>query len=106
MSFGKGRSLKKMNKYQTALADKIRIKPYEIILWLALAGLLYIISLSNYLFFHTLAELFSIYVAYIVFLIVSKSKDRLENRYLIFIGIAYFFVASFDLLHTFAYKVI
>ena len=69
-----------------------------------LAGLLYIISRSNYLLFHTLAELFSIYVAYVVFLIVSKSKNRLENRYLIFIGIAYFFVASLALIHTFAYK--
>lgn len=86
------------------IAEKVRIKPYEIILWLALAGLLYIISRSNYLLFHTLAELFSIYVAYVVFLIVSKSKNRLENRYLIFIGIAYFFVASLDLIHTFAYK--
>ncbi|WP_410507730.1 MASE3 domain-containing protein [Methanosarcina hadiensis] len=86
------------------LAEKVRIRPYEIILWLALAGLLYIISRSNYLLFHTLAELFSIYVAYVVFLIVSKSKNRLENRYLIFIGIAYFFVASLDLIHTFAYK--
>ena len=36
--------------------------------------------------------------------IVWKSRARLENRSLIFIGIAYFFVASLDLLHTFAYK--
>jgi PAS domain S-box-containing protein len=87
-----------------ALGKKIRIEPYEVILWLALAGLLYIISRSNYLLFHTLAELFSIYVAYVVFLIVLKSKARLENRYLIIIGVAYFFVASLDLLHTFTYK--
>lgn len=86
------------------LRGKTRVKSYEVILWVALACLLYITSRSNYLLFHTLAELFSIYVAYVVFLIVSKSKDRLENRYLILIGIAYFFVASLDLLHTFAYK--
>ncbi|MDY9925550.1 MASE3 domain-containing protein [Methanosarcina sp.] len=104
MSFRRSRNLKKMDGYRMALGKKMKISPYEIILWVALAGLLYIISRSNYLLFHTLAELFSIYVAYVVFLIVSKSKTRLENRYLILIGVAYFFVANLDLLHTFAYK--
>ena len=86
------------------LGKKTKISSYEVMLWVGLAGLFYITSRSNYLLFHTLAELFSIYVAYVVFLIVSKSKARLENRYLILIGIAYFFVASLDLLHTLAYK--
>jgi PAS domain S-box-containing protein len=80
------------------------IEPYETIFWVAIICILYVISRSNYLLFHSLAELFSIFVAYVVFLIVWKSRMRLENRYLIFIGIAYFFVASLDLLHTFAYK--
>lgn len=77
---------------------------YEIIFWVALIIFLYVVSLENYLLFHTLAELFSIFVAYVAFLIVWKSRDRLENRFLIYIGVAYFFVASLDLLHTFAYK--
>lgn len=72
-------------------------------LWVAIIGILYVISRINYLLFHALAELFSVFVAYVVFLI-WKSKVRLENRSLIFIGVAYFFVASLDLLHTFAYK--
>ena len=80
------------------------IETYEIIFWAAIIGILYVISRNNYLLFHSLAELFSIFVAYVVFLIVWKSRVRLENRSLIFIGIAYFFVASLDLLHTFAYK--
>ena len=80
------------------------VESYEIIFWVVIIGILYIISRSNYLLFHSLAELFSIFVAYIVFLIVWKSRVRLENRFLIFLGIAYFFVASLDLLHTFAYK--
>ncbi|MGB9928896.1 MAG: MASE3 domain-containing protein [Methanosarcina sp.] len=85
--------------------EKMRIvESREIILWLAVIIILYLISVRNYLLFHSLAELFSIFVAYVVFLIVWKSRTRLENRTLIFIGIAYFFVASLDLLHTFAYK--
>lgn len=84
--------------------EKRIAESYEIMLWVAIIGILYVISISNYLLFHSLAELFSIFVAYVVFLIVWKSRVRLENRSLIFIGIAYFFVASIDLLHTFAYK--
>jgi PAS domain S-box-containing protein len=80
------------------------MEPHETIFWIAIIGILYVISRSNYLLFHSLAELFSIFVAYVVFLIVWKSRVRLENQYLTFIGIAYFFVASLDLLHTFSYK--
>jgi PAS domain S-box-containing protein len=76
----------------------------ETVICIAIIGVLYLISLVNYLFFHTLVELFSIFVAYVVFLIVWKSRGRLENRALTFIGAAYFFVASIDLMHTLAYK--
>ncbi|HIH94599.1 TPA: PAS domain-containing protein [Methanosarcina acetivorans] len=62
------------------------------------------ISRSNYLFFHTLAELFSVYVAYVIFLIVWKSRNHLENRYFVFIGIAYFFIGGLDLLYTLSYE--
>ncbi|WP_345945483.1 MASE3 domain-containing protein [Methanosarcina sp. DH2] len=67
-------------------------------------GLLYLISLGNYLLFHTLVELFSVYVAYVVFLIVWKSRARLENRYLILIGVAFFFIGSVDFLHTLTFR--
>ncbi len=80
------------------------IESYEIILWIVIIGVLYVVSRSNYLLFHSLAEIFSIFVAYVVFLIVFKSRIRLENRSLLFLGIAYFFVASIDLMHTFAFK--
>ncbi|MDD3246182.1 MAG: MASE3 domain-containing protein [Methanosarcina sp.] len=62
------------------------------------------ISLSNHLLFQTLVELFSVYVAYVIFLIVWKSRDHLENQYLLFIGVAYFFIGSLDLLYTLSYE--
>jgi len=80
------------------------IEPYEVILWAAIISVLYLISLSNYLLFHTLVELFSVYVAYVIFLIVWKSRSHLENRYLMFIGIAYFFIGGLDLLYTLSYE--
>lgn len=62
------------------------------------------ISFGNYLLFHTVVELFSVYVAYVIFLIVWKSRARLENRYLILIGIAFFFIGSIDFLHTLTFR--
>jgi hypothetical protein len=73
---------------------------------LALTGLaaLYVISIHDFLLFHTLVEGFSIVVACAIFLIAWNSRRFLDNGFLLFLGIAYLFVAGFDLLHTLAYK--
>ncbi|ADI74581.1 signal transduction histidine kinase [Methanohalobium evestigatum Z-7303] len=81
-----------------------KISYEKLFLWIVVLGSLYFISLSNYLLFHVLVELFSILIALMVFILVLKSKHFLENNYLIFIGIAYFFVAGFDILHTLSYE--
>jgi len=70
---------------------------------ICLAGL-YILSRYSYLAFHTIAEVFSIVIGFSLFMLIWNSRRILDNRYLIFIGIAYFFVASFDLIHCLAYK--
>ena len=69
---------------------------------LILSGL-YLTSLYSYLLFHTLVELFSIVVACGIFMFAWNSRDRLDNNYLLLIGIAYLFVAGLDLTHTLAY---
>ncbi len=71
--------------------------------WITIIILLYLISLSNYLLFHTVIELFSVYFAYVIFLIVWKSRSRLENRYLIVLGVGSFFAGSFNFLSTLAF---
>lgn len=65
---------------------------------------LYFTIKVSYLLFHSLAELFSIVIASTLFLIAWNAKRYLENPYLLFIGIAYFFIAFIDLLHTLSYK--
>jgi uncharacterized membrane protein YccC len=65
---------------------------------------LYIISLDNFLLFHSLVELFSITVAVAFFLIVWNRRNIIQNNYILAAGIGYMFIASIDLLHTFAYK--
>ena len=62
------------------------------------------ISLSNNLLFHTLVELFSIIIAYVIFLVAWESKTFLENRYLLLLGISCFFIGTMDLLHALSYE--
>ncbi|WP_048170270.1 MASE3 domain-containing protein [Methanosarcina sp. 2.H.A.1B.4] len=62
------------------------------------------ITLSNNLLFHTLVELFSVIIAYVIFLVAWESKTFLENRYLLLIGISCFFFGTLDLLHTLSYE--
>ncbi len=74
------------------------------LLWVpALVGL-YLTSLYNYLLFHSLAEIFSILIGFTIFLIVWNSKRHIKNPYLLFIGIAYFFISALDLAHTLSYQ--
>lgn len=65
---------------------------------------LYFISLYSYLLYHSFAELFSIIIAFGIFIIAWNSKKFLDNNYLLFVGIAYLFVALLDLFHTLAYE--
>lgn len=74
------------------------------IFYVVLLVSLYFTTYVNYLLFHTLAEIFSIIVAGAFFLITWNSKSYIKNPYLLFIGIAYLFIAFLDLLHTLSYK--
>ncbi len=66
---------------------------------------LYLASLYSYNLFHSIAELFSIVVAVGFFMIAWNSRSFFgNNNYLLFLGIAYLFVAGVDLVHTLAYK--
>jgi len=75
-----------------------------ILLGLLIAFGLHMTSLYNYLLFHSLAEIFSIIIGCGIFMVAWNSRQFLDNNYLLFIGIAYLFVAGIDLTHMFAYK--
>ena len=65
---------------------------------------LFAVSRYNFLLFHTITELFSIAVAWSVFLLVWNVRPYMQNDALFFLGISYLFIGFFDLLHTLAYK--
>ncbi len=67
-------------------------------------GGLYLSSRESYLLFHSLAELFSVVVAFSVFVIAWNSRRYIENGYLLFVGVAYLSLGFLDLLHTLAYQ--
>jgi len=71
--------------------------------WALILFGLYLLSLYSYLLFHNIAEIFSIVVACGIFMIMWNSRRFIDNNYLLFIGIAYLFIACLDLAHTLAY---
>lgn len=66
--------------------------------------LLFDLLVNNYLFFHVIAELFSISILFVLFAITWNARKYITNRYLLFVGIAALFVGVLDLLHMLTYK--
>jgi len=63
-----------------------------------IAGL-YVISLYNYLLFHSLVEFFAVIIAFGIFMIAWNSRKFIDNNYLLLLGISYFFAGVFDIGH-------
>ncbi|HPC33453.1 MAG TPA: MASE3 domain-containing protein, partial [Syntrophales bacterium] len=64
----------------------------------------YAASHYSFLLFHTLAELFSIVIAGVTFVVILNTRRFVMSTYLLVVGVALFFVAAIDLVHTLAYK--
>jgi hypothetical protein len=64
---------------------------------------LYLTSLYNSLLYQTVIELFSVIVACAIFIVAWNSRSLLNNNYLLFVGIAYLFVAGLDGIHIISY---
>ena len=65
---------------------------------------LYLASLYSYLLFHSIAEIFCVVIALVIFVITWNSKQFIDNNYLLFLGIAFLFFGILDLFHLLAYK--
>jgi signal transduction histidine kinase len=80
-----------------------RIIVFVTVALLVLIGL-YQLSQYNYLLFHSSSEIFTVVIAFAIFAIAWNSRNIIENKYLLFIGIAFLFVAGLDILHMLTYK--
>jgi len=82
----------------------LRPSHVDVLAGVALLILVTITRAYSYLLFHSLVELFSIVIAFSIFLIAWNSKQSMDNDFLLFLGIVYLFVGIIDLFHTLAYK--
>jgi signal transduction histidine kinase len=64
---------------------------------------LYLAKLYSYRLFLSLAELFSVAVAFSIFALAWNSREFTDNNYVLFVGMAFLAVATLDLLHLLAY---
>ncbi len=91
-----------------AAIDRFRPGPYQWKGWAigAAGAMVALVWLSrvNYLLFHSLVELFAVVVGTCLFLIAWHSRHRIQNGYLLFVGMAYLWVSLIDLVHTLAYS--
>ncbi|MFZ5920027.1 MAG: MASE3 domain-containing protein [Chloroflexota bacterium] len=93
--------------HPTNFLARLSARPRRIINGLIIVALLAGILLTwlhSYLLFHSLAELFSVVVAFGVFIVAWNSAPLVKNNYLTTLGIGAVFIALIDLLHTLAYK--
>jgi len=67
-------------------------------------GLLLFARQHDYLLFHASAEIFSSVVAFTIFVIAWHTRRNMENDFLLFLGIAYLFVAGLDIIHMLSYS--
>ncbi len=69
----------------------------------ALIFSLIIITSENFILFHTIAELFTVGIAIIMFVVAWYAYPFSRNNFLLFLGIGYFWVGTLDLYHTLVY---
>ena len=76
----------------------------KFIFWFSILIASYVVQSQNFLLFHVSVELFRVVIAYSLFILAWNTLAYQENSYFSFIGIAFFFVGTLDLVHTMAYR--
>ncbi|MBS4538264.1 GGDEF domain-containing protein [Clostridium sp. D2Q-11] len=92
--------IEQLNKQGTSYKKIIKS---GVLLFIVLLGFVYT-SFTNYLFFHTLAELFTVIIGMSIGIIAINTHKISKTQYFTFLGLSYSFVAGFDILHTLTYE--
>ncbi|MCX8032343.1 MAG: hypothetical protein N3B14_02960 [Thermoleophilia bacterium] len=75
-----------------------------VVVMLAMAGALFVVSRYNYLLFHSVVELAAIVTSGIFFTVAVVMLRRAGHDFLFLLAIGFFWSAVIDLVHTLAYK--
>lgn len=79
------------------------LRPLVLGLWLIIIAVLIATAGYNYALFHIIAEGFAIVVAALIYVLATRTYRYSGNNFLLFLGIAFFFIAIFDFLHLITY---
>ena len=93
-----------MNTFIVGYQDKLSKNFYIWIFPVLISVSFLLVHQHNALLFHSLIEIFAIFVAFITFVIVWSTYSFSRNNYMLVIGIFYFWIASLDLMHVLTYK--
>jgi len=76
----------------------------ELLVLIIMIVISFILFRRNFLLFHTIAELFTVIIAFIMGTISLSTYWANTNRSIIVLGMAYGFIGIFGLIHVFTYK--
>jgi hypothetical protein len=80
------------------------LSPLEIAIGIVCLAGLFHISRISYPVFHTIIELLGVVIDISIFMMIWNVRKTIDSQYLLFIGIAFLFIAIFDFIHTLAYQ--
>jgi len=84
--------------------NSIRIKySSNLIIFSLLLFLIYLTNFYSYLLFHTIAELFSVVIAFGIFSIGWNTRKNIQSSVFLVLGVSLLYIGSIDLVHTLAY---
>ncbi len=93
-----------MNARNHRIANQQASLIIQVVIGAAILFALYLISLRNYLLFHSIVEFAGIAVAFSIFILVWNTRRAVTNTFFLILGISFLFIGGLDLIHTLAYK--
>jgi len=76
----------------------------SIIVFILMLFLIFLTQFYSFLLFHTIAELFSVVIAFGIFMIGWNSRKIMESSIFLVLGVSLLYIGSIDLIHTLAYS--
>ena len=74
-----------------------------VLYFLGLLLLFYAVKSLDYLFFHSVVEIFGVLVSGAIFIIVYNTKSYFDNKYFIYVAFGYLFMSAIDILHLMSF---
>ncbi|MBS3795904.1 MAG: GHKL domain-containing protein [Candidatus Thorarchaeota archaeon] len=95
-----------MEEYHSNPASEhnLRTSYQRFALFLLVLSAITLTRFHGYLLFHSLVEIFTVAIAWVVFTIAWKSREMVNSSYFLVIGVAFLHTGFIDLVHTLAYK--